>query len=292
MDEQLTLDQFHCGMGHISVGVARKLIVKGFVTGVCLEPTPSGGPHFCESCAYTKATRKPVPKIREGERVTKFGEEVHSDLWGPAPVAPKGGKKHYITFADDMSRLTNLYLLHAKSDTFKTYKEYEAWCKTQLDAKIKVLLSHWGGEYLDKESILYLKKQGTDQKLTAHDTSQNGVAERHNHAIAERIQALLHASGLPKFLWGKAARHVVWLMNRTSTQAVNGMAPYTAAFGKKPNLKDVREWGEKVWVRVEGGDKLGGRVRKGKWMGIDKRSKGVRVDWPDKTTVGIKRNVY
>lgn len=32
--EQLTLDQFHCRMGHISPEVARRLITKGFVTGV------------------------------------------------------------------------------------------------------------------------------------------------------------------------------------------------------------------------------------------------------------------
>ena len=125
-DEELTLDQFHQRMGHVSVGVARKLVENRFVMGVCLEPTPSGEPFICESCIYAKATRKPVLKVRDGERATKFGEEIHSDLWGPAPVTTKGGKKYYITFTDDMSHLTHLYLLHAKSDAFQTYKEYEA----------------------------------------------------------------------------------------------------------------------------------------------------------------------
>ena len=41
------------------------------------------------------------------------------------------------------------------------------------------------------------------------------------------------------------------------------MIPFEAAFGKKPDLKKVCEWGEKVYVRVEGGTKLGGRVREG-----------------------------
>ena len=60
--EVLTLDQFHRRMGHISTEVARKLVDNGFVTGVRLETTPSGEPHFCESCVYAKATRKPVAK--------------------------------------------------------------------------------------------------------------------------------------------------------------------------------------------------------------------------------------
>ncbi len=103
------------------------------------------------------------------------------------------------------------------------------------------------------------------------------------------MHALLHASGLPQYLWAEAVRHVVWLLNRTSTKAVDGKTPYEAAFGKKPDLSNVRKWGEKVWVRVEGGDKLGGgRVREGRWMGIDDRSKGVRVFWPEKRTVTVE----
>ena len=34
-------------------------------------------------------------------------------------------------------------------------------------------------------------------------------------------------------------------------KAVRGTTPYEAAFGKKPDLSDVREWGEKVWVHLE-----------------------------------------
>ena len=291
--DALTLDQFHRRMGHISPKIAQKLVDDRMVTGVRLETTPSGDPFFCESCVYAKATRKSIPKEREGKRAKVFGGEVHSDLWGPAPVESKGGKRYYITFTDDRTRLTNLYLLAKKSNAFESYKDYEAWCNTQLDAKVKILHSDRGGEYLGQEFILYLNSKGTKQKLTVHDTpQQNGVAERRNRTIVERIRALLHASGLPKSLWGEAARHVVWLMNRTSTKAVTGQTPYEAAFGKKPDLREVREWGEKVWVRVEEGNKLGGRVREGRWMGLDDQSKGVRVYWPDKRKVSIERNVY
>ena len=55
---------------------------------------------------------------------------------------------------------------------------------------------------MDKGFILYLKSQGTKQKLTMHDMpAHNGVAECHNHTIMERVHALLHASGLLKSLW-------------------------------------------------------------------------------------------
>lgn len=253
--EVLTLDQFHRRMDHISPEVARKLVDKGFVTGVRLETTPTGDSFFCESCVYAKATRKPVAKAREGERATEFGGEIHSDLLGPAPVATKAGKRYYVTFTDDKTRLTYLNLLRKKEEAFDSYKEYEAWCDTHLDARNLLFTTH--------PSIM---------------AWLNAVTE----SSSERIRALLHSSGLPKMMWGEAARHVVWLMNRTSTKAVDGMTPYEAAFGKKPDLRHVREWGEKVWVRIEGGDKLGGRVKEGRWLGIDECSKGFRIYWLDK----------
>src|SRR5271168_3738376 len=131
-----------------------------------------------------------------------------------------------------------------------------------MSKRIKILNSDRGGEYLRDEMVAHLKLKGTAQKLNVHDTpQQNRVAERRNRTIAERIRALLHASGLPKNLWAEAGRHVVWLLNRATSKAVVGMTPYEAAFGKKPNLSGLREWGEKTYVRIEGGTKLGGRVR-------------------------------
>lgn len=48
--------------------------------------------YFCESCAYTKATRLPVAKVRGGERAKALGEEVHSDVWGLAQVPTRRGR--------------------------------------------------------------------------------------------------------------------------------------------------------------------------------------------------------
>ena len=162
-----------------------------------------------------------------------------------------------------------------------------------MGVRIKILNTDRGGEYLGGNFATYLKSRGTLQKLSIHDTHQeSGVAERRNQTIVERVRALLHASGLPKNLWAEVARHMVWLLNRTTTKAVEGMTPYEAAFGKKPNLKGLREWGERVWVRIEGGNKLEGRVREGRWLGVDEQSKGVHIYWPDTRTITVKRNTY
>src|ERR1700678_2281432 len=152
-EERLTLDALHRRMGHISLDAARKLLKDKMITGIRLVYSPTKD-FFCASCVYAKATRKPAPKMRESERADVFGGEVHSDLWGKAPVESRGGKKYYVTFIDDKTRLTHLYLLEKKDEAAKCYKQYEAWVEPQMGAKIKVLSSDRAGKWLgvDEES--------------------------------------------------------------------------------------------------------------------------------------------
>ncbi|KAG2347008.1 hypothetical protein BDR05DRAFT_856830, partial [Suillus weaverae] len=77
----VTVMELHQRMGHIAPSAARRLAENGLVLGIKVDLS-SGEPTFCESCIYAKAIRKPIKKIREGD----FAEEVHTDLWGPAPI--------------------------------------------------------------------------------------------------------------------------------------------------------------------------------------------------------------
>jgi hypothetical protein len=66
--EAISLDKFHCRMGHITPNIAKKLAKSSFVTRVCLKTSLSGDPIFCESCIYAKATQKPMSKVRGGNQ--------------------------------------------------------------------------------------------------------------------------------------------------------------------------------------------------------------------------------
>jgi GAG-pre-integrase domain len=177
-EDVVGVKDLHSRLGHVSPNAARKLVEKGLVTGIRLDKSKDDEPTFCEACVYAKATRKPIAKERQGERAQNFGDEIHTDVWGPAPVATPRGRRYYVSFTDDATRYTTLYPMAKKSDTFSMYLRYEAWCNTQHDAKIKVLHSDRGGEYLSDTFVSHLQEAGTVQKLTVHDTPQhNGVAE-------------------------------------------------------------------------------------------------------------------
>jgi len=71
-------------MGHVSHSAARALVRKKLVSGIELDE--SSKPSVCESCEWVKGVRKEIQRTRNGDRAATVGDEVHSDLWGPAPV--------------------------------------------------------------------------------------------------------------------------------------------------------------------------------------------------------------
>jgi hypothetical protein len=119
-------------MGHISLEVVRKLVENGVVEGVMLDKLSNI--QSCNSCEYAKAHRKPIRKEQDAPRATALGDEVHSDLWGPAPIQTINGRRYYTSFTDDHTRYSHLYLLRAKDETLDAYKTYEAELLTQRKA--------------------------------------------------------------------------------------------------------------------------------------------------------------
>ncbi len=274
----VTIDEWHRAMGHISHEVAKEMLAKGAVTGVKLDSTSATEKTVCDSCQAAKMTRKPIARERVRPRATEVGAELHSDLWGPAPVQTLGGRRYNGLFLDDHSRYTFTHLQQTKDETFNSYKKVEAFLKTQKGTQVKCLHTDRGGEYLSTEFTDYLAEKGTIRKLTTHDTPEyNGVAERANRTLIEKVRAMLHDSGLPNALWGEALHHAVYLKNRTPTNANSGKTPYEIFWGKKPNVEHLHPWGIKVRVHTPGGSKLSERATVARWVGFDEETDANRI---------------
>ncbi len=143
-----------------------------------------------------------------------FRDEVHSNFWGPSPLSSLGGQYYYITFTNNATHWTWLYLLCSKDQTLDAYKSFVTWAKTQHGATIKCLHSDHGEEFTGNEFTKYLEQEGTERCLTTHDMPEhNGIAKALNHCLLERVRAMLHSANLPKNLWGEAIYHAVWLKN-------------------------------------------------------------------------------
>ena len=88
--ETVTIMELHRRMGDISPIVAHCLAENGLMSGLNFDLLKDE-PTFCKACIYVKATRKPIAKERVGKHAMEFGAEVHTDVWGPAPVETIGG---------------------------------------------------------------------------------------------------------------------------------------------------------------------------------------------------------
>ena len=272
--EVVTLKELHHWMGHVTPMAMKHMLDDGAIDRVELDGSSTLS--SCKSCKYARMTQRPIKHTWVEPRVSAFGKEIHSNMWGKSPVMMPGHKEYYVSFKDDYSHWTHLKLLATKDETFKAYQDFEVWANTQHGTKIMRLQSDQGGEYLDGEFSKHLRRNGTIRLLTTHNTPEyNRVWEWLNWTLLECTHTLLHASKLPKNLWGEAINHVIWLKNRTMTKALpNGKTLFEMVYGRKPDLGILKEWGCWVWVHDKSGLKLDGRSWVRWWVGYDSESMG------------------
>lgn len=289
----MSISELHRKMGHVNHDDLRKMVADGMVEGI--ELNIDSEPEFCSSCIQAKATRKPFPKQSEhNHSYQAYGEKIVTDLWGAAQVTSLGGHNYFVCYQDLWSHEEKAYFLRLKSETFETYKKYEAWVKVQRNSVIKILGSDRGGEFTSKEFNDHLEYAGTIRHLNVHDSSQsNGASERANRTHLELARAMLFAAGLPKYLWAEAVGHSIWIRNRAPTRAIpEAMTPHEKATGEKPDLTNLLEWGTSVWVKQLDVKKLEPRAAEGRFVGYDVESKGYRVYWPKRRSVTVERDIY
>ena len=72
----------------------------------------------CNVSIKSKITCKSLPK-ESRERAKKLGDRVYSDVWGPSRHLTIDKKQYYVSFTDDYSRESVLYLMRTKDEVFK-----------------------------------------------------------------------------------------------------------------------------------------------------------------------------
>lgn len=78
---------------------------------------------------------------------TQLLELNHTDVADYKNVVSKSSHKNYITFVNDCSRFTGVYLLKSKDEAEGMIFILKTEVANQLDRKIKRLRSDCGGEY-------------------------------------------------------------------------------------------------------------------------------------------------
>ena len=91
---------------------------------------------------------------------------VHNNLCGSLSSPYFFGCKYFLTFIDDFSKCTWVYLLKLKSEYFNKFLVYKALVEKQSGRHLQRLRTNNGGEYVNNQFTSYCISQGIQMKHT------------------------------------------------------------------------------------------------------------------------------
>lgn len=202
-------------LGHIDKKSLKALQNKGILGNQNLDEIG-----ICEKCVIGKQVKLPfLPQIHNSKQILEY---LHADLWGPASVTALSSFKYYLLVIDDYSRKIWIFLLKSKDETFSIFKEWKIQIENQTDNKIKILRIDNRLEFCNYELNNFCKECSIVRHRTVTYTpQQNGIAERMNRTLLNKVRCMLLSFGLPKLFWGEAVKTAAYLVNRTPTSALN-----------------------------------------------------------------------
>ena len=223
---------------------------------------------------------------------------IHSDVWGPSKVTTSSGKRWFITFIDDHTRITWVYLLRHKSETCQVFKNFHKMIQTQYQTSIRTLRTDNGTEYFNTTLSPYLLQNGIVHQSSCVDTpQQNGVAERKNRHLLEVARAIMFNMNVPKYLWGDAVLTATYLINRLPSRPLQFKTPYSILQSLYPHISTntlpVKVFGCTTFVHVHSQhrSKLDPKAIKTVFLGYSSTQKGYRCYCPLNKKIYISSDV-
>ena len=142
---------------------------------------------LCEHCVYGRQRR--VSFLRGGhDRKKNVLELVHPDVFGYVNIKSLRGALCFVTFIDDESRKVWAYPMKNKSEVFGIFQKFHVVVERETNKLLKFLRTDNGGEYCSNAFKEYCNRFSIKhEKVVPGTPQQNGVAERMNHTIMEKV---------------------------------------------------------------------------------------------------------
>jgi len=247
----------------------------------------------CSDCAIGKQHRNATPKM-ESWRATKKLELIDSDICGPINPTSNAGSRYFITFIDDYSRKTWIYLLQDKSSAFDIFRRFKALVEKESNCQIQCLRTDRGGEFTSASFNDFCSINGIKRQLTtAYTPHLNGVSERKNRTLMNMVRSMLFARKVPMVFWPEAVVWATHVLNRSPTLSVKDMTPEEAWSDLKPTVHYFRVFGCIAYAHVSDAQrkKLDDKGIKCVYLGVSNESKGYKLFDPLRNKVIISKDV-
>lgn len=282
---------WHERLGHPGKTASERLSREHLCRGipVSLIPCTQCDTH-CDACVRGKQIKPPFPDSSSSP--TGILHRVHADTVGELPRTGTGGERYFLTVVEEFSSYCNIIPVKQKSAIAQELIHVIAKWERQRDAKVKVVRTDRGTEFLNKTFHSHCAENGIHTEMSAAYTpQQNGTAERMNRTIKEKARTLLLGVDADEGLWDEAVKSAAYLHNVMPTSGKD-RTPYELFHGVAPDVSGLKKWGCLAYVKREKHQTstLGAQSVAGMFVGYDSHTKGYRVRIGDK--VMVSRNVH
>ena len=176
-------------------------------------------------------------------------ELIHSDGWGPSPVASISGSRYFVVFINDYSYYSWIFPMKSRSKILPIYSNFAKMVEIQFSKRIKTFQSNNALEYTQYVFQALLHSYGTVHHLTCLGTSQqNGLAERKFCHILDTVCALLLSAKVPTPFWGEVTLYAVHVINRIPSVVIHNQTSYERLFGSPLDYHHLHSFGSTCFV--------------------------------------------
>lgn len=267
---------WHLRLSHLGEASIRRLHHQGIIT------VTNWDRHGVESCVACKKGR--MVRRRFGSRMkykaTRVLEVIHSDVCQLSHPS-RDGHKYFVSFIDDYSKHSVVYQIKRKSEVFESFVHFVKQAERETGERIVDLRSDNGGEYVSHRMQEWCQARGIKQTMGPPHTPQlNGVAERYNRTLLDRLKPSLEHSTLHREFWSDAFSYAVWTTNRSPTRTNLGFkTPHEVYSGRLASMKNAHVFGAKGFYLVPSANrsKLESNSRPCIFLGVLPYDDGVKV---------------
>lgn len=186
-NDRLSKILWHRRLGHVCDKYLEYMKNRNIVRDLKFISRPM---QLCEPCVMGKLVQKPH-RLIENKYTKQPLELVHIDLCGPMPVESLNGSRYIFVIVDDFSRYASVYILKNESEAFECFVDYMNRSEKQLEKVLKNVRSDNGKEFVNENFIKLFRNKGiVHQRTVAYNPQSNGVAERMNRSLLEKIRAI------------------------------------------------------------------------------------------------------
>ena len=246
----------------------------------------------CQACKLGKQARTSFSGANT-RRETRPGRKLHSDLCGPFKETGYDGSRYILSLVDDCLRVKKVFTLEQKSEAAGKIIAFIRAAKRRWNWEVAAFRTDRGGELLNAELGKFFEQEGIKHEYTPAYTPQlNGVAERFNRTLLDRVRCLFLTCNVSKAFWPEAVKHSCVVLNRTPHSRLGGKSPLELMTGREPSYSMLRVFGCQAFVnRLPKPDKLDARAYLAVYLGYDPDQHCHRVWDQERDCVALSRDV-